>query len=212
MNKVKWYPIPGYRNYQVSACGRVRSIPRTITLKNGVTRHIKGRELKPVKNKGGYMRVRLCEAGFTRWEYVHRLIGFAMLPKPKGATVVHHKNNNSSDNNESNLMWCSHAQNVQFSYDDGRSGNKGGTHYKAVGVIDNELAQSFATIGEWAEATGRNYNTARNIIYGYSKRKGMAEPIIIMLKNSRVVCIYWIWKCPEVFDYSSKICASKALR
>ena len=55
-----WKPIPKYEGiYQVSNFGRVKSLDRWVTCKNGNRQRRKERILKLRKNRGGYLIVAL---------------------------------------------------------------------------------------------------------------------------------------------------------
>jgi hypothetical protein len=63
----KWADVPGYDSYQVSSFGQVRSRDRL----GAARQRLKGRMVKPVADKDGYLYVRL---GSRRHRLVHRLV------------------------------------------------------------------------------------------------------------------------------------------
>lgn len=56
--KEEWRDIKGYKIYQVSSLGRVKSIRRIVKSKNGY-RTVKEHILKPRKNRYGYLQLSL---------------------------------------------------------------------------------------------------------------------------------------------------------
>ncbi len=171
--------------YQVSNKGRVISKQRTIKNEEGRRREIKERFLKQKDNGNGYLSVGLSINGKITRHYVHRLVAGAFIDNPEGHPFVNHKDGNPANNNADNLEWVSHRQNVRHGYATGLNGNKGGNHTFAAKVVDNELRREFSTIKEWAEARKINYNTARNVVNGYSTLKEVNEELIIIIKKTQ---------------------------
>jgi hypothetical protein len=116
-----WKNIPGIDGYQVSSCGRVRSVPRTINVLQGKLGNTK--RIVPAKilhacptwvyGRQHYVTVRLN--GKTK--NVHRLMALAFLgPPPFGPrSEVNHKDGNRHNNVLSNIEWCSKSMNEQHS-------------------------------------------------------------------------------------------------
>ena len=183
IKKEVWFPIAGYNNiYEVSNYGDVKSLNRTIELKNGNKRKLQGRTLKPSKNQGGYFYVSLSKNGTTHTKSLQRLVAEAFIPNPNNFPQVNHlqgKENNTPDT----LEWVTASENTQHSYRTGLNTNQGGNHSFAVGVIDNEIGQVFDTVKSWAAARGLNYSTARNIICGCNQSKTIDLSQIIKLQK-----------------------------
>ena len=94
--------IEKYPNYAVTDDGKV------INLK---TR----KELKPVDNRHGYMRVNFRIAGKNNWLYVHHLVAETFLgPRPEGCEVDH-IDHNRANNAVSNLRWVTRLENIHHS-------------------------------------------------------------------------------------------------
>ena len=100
----EWRKIKGYKDYEVSNLGRVRSF------KKGV------RVLKPGSLRRGYKSVTLSREGVGKSFRVHRLVGMAFLPLIKGKTQINHKDGKPWNNELNNLEWCNASENVLHSF------------------------------------------------------------------------------------------------
>jgi len=109
--KQKWKYIPGYEGYMVSEDGEVMTLPGK---RNGGTL---GYILSPRKSQMGYLQVALNnDLGERKWEYVHRLVAIAWIPKKQNqrdCKIVMHKDDNTLNNNKNNLRWGTQFQNMQ---------------------------------------------------------------------------------------------------
>lgn len=109
----EWRPIPGYKDYEVSSSGRVRSIDRIVrSIRNNTPTDVfyKGRILK-LNDSRGYFTV--CVDGARRSHGVHRLVAFAFIgPCPDGMQVDH-INGDRRDNRPENLEYVSPFENIR---------------------------------------------------------------------------------------------------
>lgn len=168
MSSIIWKPIKGYKGfYEVSNTGQVRSLDRSIKVSAG-KRKVKGKMMAIKTKQDGYQYVTLSRNGKHAHCYVHRLVAGAFLPNVGNLPEVNHLSGNKADNTVGNLQWCTHQQNVQHAYANGLTANIGGSHYFAMGVIDNTLGREFGTVKEWCEARGINYSTGRNLLNGHN--------------------------------------------
>lgn len=109
-----WKDIPGCENImQASTLGRIRSLDRSMTSKNGKTRPYKGRIIVPVRLNGGYYIVSL--PGQKR-RLIHRVIATTFIPNSAGKPCVNHKNGDKSNNSIENLEWVTYSENVTHAY------------------------------------------------------------------------------------------------
>lgn len=107
-----WRWIPGYEGlYQVSTRGRVRSVDRWVTDKDGRKRLIKGKILKQRVDKDGYLRVTLSRDGKKRVFLVHRLVAETWLDNPEGKPEVNHLDENPGNPDVFNLSYCTRKEN-----------------------------------------------------------------------------------------------------
>lgn len=99
-----WKDIAGWEgSYQVSTCGRVKS------LKYG-----KERILKPSKNSSGYLTVGLSIESRTFSKVIHRLVAIAFIPNPENKGDVNHIDEDKTNNNVDNLNWMTRSENVNW--------------------------------------------------------------------------------------------------
>ena len=96
--------------YQVSNLGRVRSLDR-INVKGS---KIKGKTLKPKRDKKGYLFVSLSKDGKVKNFTIHRLVATAFIPNPENLPIVNHKSEIKHDNCVDNLEWCTQKYNVNY--------------------------------------------------------------------------------------------------
>lgn len=113
-NKVDtWRDIEGYEGvYQVSSSGRVRSLDRVVTYKDGHSQRLPGKLLNINYDDSGYVIVTLYKSGQPKVFGVHRLVAEAFLPNPDTLAEVNHLDRNPANNCVANLEWISHRNNV----------------------------------------------------------------------------------------------------
>lgn len=144
-----WQQIPGYEGlYEASDQGRVRSVDRRVTFKDGRSRLFKSKILRPGKmgRNRDYLFVSLCKDGVQRTWPLHQLIMLAFVgPRPDKMDTCHN-NGNGLDNRLSNLRYDTHAANIteadyiKISDDDVREMRRRYTYY---GETFSSLARHF---------------------------------------------------------------------
>lgn len=94
----RWLPVIGFEGiYEVSDFGRVRSLDRNITYRNGGTRLWRGRILKSSQNSGCYPCVELCRNGGGKTASVHQLVAESFIgPRPPRKQVAHRDGNKAN--------------------------------------------------------------------------------------------------------------------
>jgi hypothetical protein len=104
-----WKDIEGYEGlYQVSNLGRVNNVVRN---------KIKTLSLH---TKTGYFFVHLYKDNTEKNKSVHRLVAETFISNNDKKLCVNHKNSNRLDNTVQNLEYCTHSENTQHAYDNGR--------------------------------------------------------------------------------------------
>ena len=115
-----WKDIKGYEGYyQVSNYGNVKSLDRTVFYKNRRVVKYKGKLLKTICNKYGYLYLRISKNNFIKHKYVSRLVAEAFIKKPFNKNTVNHIDGNKTNNHASNLEWCTQKENIQHAWNVG---------------------------------------------------------------------------------------------
>src|SRR6185312_10171182 len=111
MNEV-WKPVVGYEGtYEVSCCGRIRSIPRMVLGRYGGMVPKPGKMLSLKTERNGYIRVCLRRQTGQCTMLVHRMVANAFIPNPEMLPVVNHIDGDKANNTAENLEWCTQRQN-----------------------------------------------------------------------------------------------------
>jgi hypothetical protein len=128
----EWRPVVGYEDtHMVSDQGRVKSLPRVVTHRNGRTQRTGGRTQRPTPMRSGHMVVRLCGRGRKETRYVHHLVLEAFVgPRPPGMECCHEKDI-KADNRLAALRWDTHLANMRDQVRNGRNKNASKTHCPA---------------------------------------------------------------------------------
>lgn len=114
--------IEGFPNYSISDKGKIISY----------THSDEGRLLKPQRDAGGYLHVRLYDRTDIRGKYangdskpklekVHRLVANHFITKPdtEEYVEVNHKDGDKRNNVVTNLEWVTRAENIQHAWNNG---------------------------------------------------------------------------------------------
>lgn len=154
----------GVDYYEVSNLGRVRSLDRIITYKDGLKVPYCGKILTP-SDSVGYASIMIGKAGSRKPIKVHRLVAEAFLPKIKGKNYINHKDSNRKNNCVENLEWCTSQENFLHAMQNGRwkpschrntksmLGKFGAEHNRSKAVIQYDLqGKEIARFGGTREA------------------------------------------------------------
>lgn len=102
-----WKDIRGYEGYyQISSCGRIKSLDRKVKHLKGGYAIKKGKILKQCYDKDGYLLVVLYKNNKKRTRRVHRLVAMAFIPNPNNYPQINHRDEDKTNNTVQNLEWC----------------------------------------------------------------------------------------------------------
>lgn len=116
-----WKTHPDYPFIEVSNLGKIMTVDRTITDKNGVKRLVKGRVLKQRLDKDDYFVVNFSVNGKTVTLKAHRAVATCFIPNPNDYPEVNHIDNDRTNNVVSNLEWCTTQYNIDYKKNFGTS-------------------------------------------------------------------------------------------
>lgn len=75
-----WKEIKGYEGlYECSTHGRVRTVARVVTCKNGMPKPLRQKILTPHFNTNGYLWVYLYKDSIKRFWLIHRLVALTFV-------------------------------------------------------------------------------------------------------------------------------------
>lgn len=156
-------PIKGYEGYyEVSNCGRVKSMPKTWSVgRKGET------ILKVGHRKTGYDFVVLCVDKVKKYASVHRLVAQHFCDNPNEYNVVNHLDSNIYNNYYKNLEWTTNSGNSIHGYAYGnRKGMKGENHplskYKKDDIL--KIRELYASGNYSQREIAELYNDKQNNI------------------------------------------------
>ena len=155
--------------YQVSTLGNVRSLTHT----NSDGRCFKGKQLKPILQKTGYVRVHLSKYSQRELPFIHRLVAEVFIPNPNGYTEINHKDENPKNNAVTNLEWCNHSYNINY----GERNKKSGIKHRGEKCVFAKLTEKEARYIKTSFSDGWNMDKAKELSYQYGIGTGQIKKI-----------------------------------
>ncbi|PKE47263.1 endonuclease [Macrococcoides caseolyticum] len=108
-----WKPANGYEGYyEVSNKGRLRSVERKATYKDGRTFRYKSRLIKGRLDQKGYVLYGLNVGGKKSSKRIHRMVAEAFIPNPYNKETVNHIDGDKKNNRLENLEWATYSENT----------------------------------------------------------------------------------------------------
>lgn len=171
--KEVWKNIKGWKGYQVSNLGRVRSFWSKGSPKGSRGGHYLVIEPHLLAfghhNSRGYVDVSLGN-GHTK-SVVHRLVAEAFIPNPEHKPQVNHKDGNKHNNRADNLEWVTPSENAKHAFNVLYPGLRKGRDcsWSKKAVICEETGERFESCKELCEKTNTSASSVSICI-----RKGYA--------------------------------------
>lgn len=110
-----WKDVPGFEDsHQVSNLGRIRAKDRYIKCKHGSVSLKKGKILKPVVCKNGYLEAQFTVNNVRKVFLLHRLVAMVFIDNPNNYPEVNHLDEDITNNKINNLEWCSSKYNANY--------------------------------------------------------------------------------------------------
>ncbi len=100
-------PIPGCPGYFAGSDGTIWS-----AMPGQGGRYESMHQLRPCRDKGGYLRVSLRGFKQRRGYFVHTLVALAFNGLRPDGMVSRHRNGNKDDNRPENIVYGTHAENI----------------------------------------------------------------------------------------------------
>lgn len=112
-----WKDIENYENlYQVSSYGNIKSKDRIVKCWNNKTRTIKGKIIKPMLLRDGYLYVHLYKNAIRKDYAVHRIVAKMFINNYEQKEEINHKDGNKQNNSVENLEWVTPSENILHAY------------------------------------------------------------------------------------------------
>ena len=171
--KEVWIDIAGYEGlYQVSNLGRIQSLPRVNLCVN--RKYVrKGKVLKGMSDKDGYLYVLLSKEGVQRKFLIHRLVAKHFIPNPQNFPQVNHRNEVVDDNRLENLEWCDCVYNIRYGTGLKRRAklqtNKHGAKAVLQFTLDGEFVREFPSTMEIVRVYGFRQSHINECCLGKAK-------------------------------------------
>lgn len=112
----QWATIPEYEGrYSASTLGRIKSLPKYVTLFHGGGYWTKEKILSQ-RLSGGYLFIALFDGENRLDIQAHIVIGKTFLPNPENKEQINHKKGIKTDNRVSQVEWSTRSENTLHAY------------------------------------------------------------------------------------------------
>lgn len=167
-----WRTYPEIPFIEASNLGRVRTKDRVITYKDGRKHFYKGRVLKQLPSKKGYLYVHISMNGKDVHISVHRIIATCFIPNHNNYPEVNHIDNDPTNNAVSNLEWCTDQYNQN--YKNNFRTSPADVFGRSVIAVNPETSEVlwFKTQHEAARQLGVDPGNISKVVNGYYNQTG----------------------------------------
>ena len=163
-----WKPIKDYAGlYEISNCGRVKSLAKTWVGGNGGVRSKLITILKPGTDENGYLLVGLSNSCLKKTATIHSLVWDAFGNKPRQGLTIDHIDADKKNNRINNLQLLTQRDNVAKSFQQRGRVLPTGVHYKPK----TKKYQTLIWINGENKSLGY-FKTPREASLAYQQRKG----------------------------------------
>lgn len=171
-------------------------------------------EISQRENQDGYMVITTGPTGRRRAVSVHKLVALAFVPNPKNLPEINHKDFDRKNNDASNLEWCTHDDNIQYSVDAGHYRDKDICGEKNPNYGNHKLAEKYALNPELAKIN----NSRPGSQNGRARRMELLDirdNSILLFEYTRAAAQYLVdnnyvrAKCIDAVSNRLSVCARK---
>lgn len=171
-----WRPTYISSKYEVSNLGRVKSI-------------YFNKIISQIRDKSGYLEVRIRINKKDIRRTVHRLVAFAFHENPENKKEINHKDCNKLNNISTNVEWCTYEENRNHAIANGRM------NLVSTTLTKDGFTKSFTTISEAANFIDVGYMKLYYRINSHKPIKGYYVTSDMMPKK----------ELPEVYEKSISV-------
>ena len=132
-----------------------------------------------------YYYVTLSMNNVKEKQSVHRLIAETFLDNPNHYTDVDHINKDTRDNRVANLRWCSHQQNLHYSYDTLGPVRNFKVVELQIGGQHIGYFQSISLACKYAKTLGYSYSSLQK--YHKSGEAILIEQDVTTIENAKII-------------------------
>lgn len=123
----EWKTIPGFKDYEVSNLGRIRSKERVKKYKSGRILKFKSKLKKQRPHpKNKFMMTDLVDdKGERKTVYPHKAVAKAFIKNkhPRKEPIVMHLDGDLQNNKVENLKWASYSESIRTGFESGKRDN-----------------------------------------------------------------------------------------
>jgi hypothetical protein len=176
-NEIIWKPIPGFSRYEASNSGLLRSMNYKRTGKVKI--------LKPAISDGYLKTMLQDDNGKYKSLNVHTFVCLTWHWKHADDLEVNHLDGVKLNNHESNLEWCTRAQNVQHAFDNGLMIPKRGSLNGMAKLNEDQVREirEFAKIGGNGERPGNRYYGRKELALKYGVSECTIKEVVSRRRN-----------------------------